>query len=48
VFTEPVTFNFAGDVLGFAAERLTPCVMESRVRTPLKVHSDLECARMSG
>jgi hypothetical protein len=29
MFTEPVTFNFAGAALGFAAERLTPCVLES-------------------
>jgi hypothetical protein len=30
MFTEPVTFNVAGDALGFAAERLTACVMQSR------------------
>jgi hypothetical protein len=47
VFTEPVTFNVAGDALGFAAERLARVRDGEPVRIPLTVHSGLECAQMS-
>jgi hypothetical protein len=46
MFAEPVTFNFAGVALGFAAERGTVRDGEP-VRVPLKIHSGLECAPMS-